>query len=290
MVDSQKRIAGAFLIGGAIVATAFLIRMQQTSIPVAGTIAAVGTTDRAHIAVEDADKNGIPDWQDVLLTTEPVVVETSATTTYEAPDTITGKFALRFFEDAIRSKQYGAFGSTPDELIAEATQGLINSAADELFTEKDIEIVAETNETILRAYGNHIASIALSQKSGSESEITILQDAVRYDTKERLADLEPIAASYVNMVKLMLETPVPEAYVKQHLDLLNAYNAIRGDIKGMQKLHEDPLYTFIRVKRYEDDVLGLSNAVLNLFSALYLQDNITWSDKEPASQLVRFET
>ena len=141
---------------------------------------------------------------------------------------------------------------------------------------------------MLKAYGNHIASIALSQEGESESEAIILQDVIRYEDKERLQDLEPIAAGYVQMVKLMLETPVPEAYATEHLNLLNALNAMREDIRGMQKLYEDPLYTFVRLKRYEDDVLGLSNALLGLFNKLHYTDNIEWETDEPASKLVQF--
>jgi len=100
--------------------------------------------------------------------------------------------------------------------------------------------------------------------------------------------LDPIALAYTTMVKEMLEAPVPEPYVQEHLNLLNALNAVREDVRGMQKVDEDALYTLLRMKRYEDDVLGLSNALTALFNALYFKDSITWGDGEPVSQLMTF--
>lgn len=286
MVDSRTRIAGAFLIGGTMVILSF-IAGNKPHADANGSLAAVTVPRREHLQTADDDHDGVPNWQEALQNIDPLILS-KATSTYEAPKTITGKFALQFFEDVIRSKNYGAFGESQEELITRATQELADKATDELFTKKDITTTDLQSPEVLKAYGNHIASIALSQKSGEENEAIILQDTVRYNHRERLADLDPIAASYVEMVKLMLETPVPEKYVTQHLNVLNAYNAVREDIHGMQKLYEDPLYTFIRVKRYEDDVRGMSNAVLDLFNTLYLNDNIRWGEQEPASMLVRF--
>jgi hypothetical protein len=287
MVDSHKRIAGAFLIGGILVVGSFVIASEKKAAQKNAALAAVATIERNHIQITDENEDGVPDWQDSLQKNEPIVVS-EATSTYEAPTTVTGKFALSFFEDFMRSKNYGAFGDTQEELIAKATAALSKQAADELFTKDDLIVTPKTDSATLKAYGNYIASIPLSQKSGTESEAIILQDALRYDDPARLKDLEPIALAYTNMVKLMLETPVPVIYVNEHLDLLNAYNALREDVKGMQKLEEDPMYTFLRLKRYEDDVAGLANAVTNIFNKLYLESEIRWNDGEPVTLLMQF--
>ncbi len=284
MVDSHKRIAGAFLIGGALVATAFFLSRETKGDTQQGTVVEAGAV-RSYIDIEDGDGDGVPDWRDALTNTEPIIID-QATSTYERPKTVTGRFAVDFLEDFLRAKTHGVFGDTQEELIKKTNEALAQSAVDALFVEDDITLVETQDKAVLKAYGNHIAMIALSANGSTDNEVIILQDTLQYNTPERLQDLDPIAADYVNIVKQMLEVPVPSKYAKEHLDLLNAYNAIREDVKGMQKLYSDPMYTFIRLKRYQDDVLGMSNALKNLYDALYLEDKIEWSENEPASRLL----
>lgn len=283
MVDSRKRIAGAFLIGGALVAVAFVMGSQKGTSGQEGSVVAA-TIERSHINIRDTDNNGIPDWRDALKTTQPIVLN-EATSTYEKPKTVTGRFALDFLKDMFRSKMYGSFGASPEELVADATTQLAEAAEDILFTEKDITTIEAQSEETLKAYGNHVAEIALSSVGGEENEVLILQDALRYNEPDRLQGLDPIAGSYAEIVERMLQTPVPARYVKEHLDLLNTYNALLEDVLAMQKVYDDALYTFVRMKRYQDDVLGMRNAIAQLYDALYLKDNVQWQENEPASAL-----
>lgn len=281
MVDSQKRIAGAFLAGTALVAFAFIISRESSAQDLGGIV-----VERKDIKTSDSNSDGVPDWQDGLMQDEPIILPT-ASSTYEEPTTVTGKFALRFFEDYVRSKAYGAFGDTNDELVNEATSILAEQAADELFTEEHIVVFPQNDTQTLHSYGNQVALIILAHPNKGDSEAIILQDYMRYGKPERLLDLKPIALAYTTMVKELLETPVPEGHVVQHLNLVNALNAIREDIRGMEKVEEDPLYTLLRMKRYEDDVLGLSNAFTQLFNALH-DKNVRWSESEPVTELITF--
>ncbi len=283
MVGSRIGIAAAFLVGGVLVTGAFIMGAKKHEAQ-AGMI--VSVPERDHIAIEDANGDGIPDWREALQKTDPIIISgATSSEPYERPKTVTGRFALNFIEDILRSKMYGSFGDTQEELVAGATADLVSASQDTLFTEEDVNITEAVTPDLLRSYGNHIASIALNAKGGSDNEAIILQDALRYNDPNRLLDLEPISASYVDIVKRMLETPVPERYLKEHLDLLNAYNALREDVSAMQKVYDDPLYTFIRMKRYEDDVAGMAYALSQLFDALYLRDKIEWQEGESAAQL-----
>lgn len=285
MADSRKRIAGAFLIGSALVAGAFFISRQSSAQVENGAV--VAAPERTYIPASDSNADGVPNWRESLLTTETITLtDDTATSTYERPTTITGKFATNFLEDMLRARTYGQFGDSQEELVEGAVNELIEDSQDVLFTEEDITLIENEDEFILRSYGNHVAAIVLSQNTATDNEAIILQDALRYNDPERLKDLEPIAASYVYMVKQMLEAPVPQTYTKEHLDLLNAYNAIREDIHAMQKVYDDSLYTLVRMKRYPDDVLGLYNALSNLYFNLEHQDQIIYAEGEPAQKVM----
>jgi hypothetical protein len=111
---------------------------------------------------------------------------------------------------------------------------------------------------------------------------------MRGNDPEKLAELNPISASYVHIVQELLKTQTPSTYFKEHLDLLNSVNAVLEDISSMQNVEKDPLYTLIRMKRYEDDVMGMGNAINNVYSRLYLRDGIRWEQGEPVTKLIAF--
>lgn len=287
MVDSKIRIAGAFLVGAALVACSFAVSRNTASERLAANATSVTEApERTYIDVADSNSDGVPDWRDDIQATDPIRVP-QGTSTYEAPTTVTGKFAVDFYEDYIHSKTAGPFGTNKDELVKKAVQKLAQKATDELFTQKDISLFPLNDTPTLHAYGNQVASILLSHPNEGDNEAIILQDYMRYHKKERLADLDPIALAYTTMVKDMLAAPVPQKYVKQHLDVTNALNAVREDVRAMQEVDEDALYTLLRMKRYHDDVVGLSLAIKNLFNALYLE-KVEWSESEPAGQLTAF--
>jgi hypothetical protein len=286
MVDSQKRIAGAFLVGAILVSMAFVIRGNNASRALVqeGT---VSIAPRTYIPIQDDNNDGIPNWQDELTGPEFIEIPT-ASSTYVEPTTVTGKFAVSFFEKFLRTKVYGVFGGTKEELVANASQELAEKSKDILFTSDDLTVFSSNNTQALLTYSNHVANIILAHPTKSESEALILQDALKYDKPEKLEELKPIAQAYTDMVKAMLETPVPSSYVDEHLNLTNAMNAVREDIIGMQKVNEDALYTLVRMKRYEDDVLGLSNTLTTLFDTLYLTDGVRWNEGDKVLLLMTF--
>jgi hypothetical protein len=286
-VDAQKRIAVAFLVGATIVAGAFVIRSSKSTRDGAGAITTNKSAERTFIETRDSNNDGVPDWQDEIIKEKPLVLPTGSST-YKEPTTVTGKFAVQFFEDYMLSKTNGEFGDTKEELIAKATERLKQQAIDEIFTEKDITIFPDSDSKTLHDYGNRIANVILAHPNSGDSESIILQDYVRYQKPERLLELDPIALAYTTIVKDLLATPVPKTYIKEHLDLVNAVNAVKEDVRAMQQIEEDPMFTLIRLKRYEDDGRGLSNALSNLFNTLYLRDTIRWDTGEAVTNLIEF--
>lgn len=286
MVDSQKRIAVAFLVGAILVSAAFFIRGNSVS----GNYeddSTIVVAPRTHIEIEDDNSDGIPNWQDELAGSEFIEIPT-ASSTYVEPTTVTGKFAVSFFEKFLRTKAYGIFGGSKEELIANASQELVKESEDILFTKDDLTVFSSNNAQALITYSNHVANIILAHPTKSQNEALILQDSLKYDKPEKLQELKPIAQAYTDMVKAMLETPVPSSYVDEHLNLTNAMNAVREDINGMQKVNDDALYTLVRMKRYKDDVLGLSNTLTTLFNTLYLNDSIRWNQGDAVLELMTF--
>jgi len=287
MVTSRAKIIAAFVVGVLLVILAYWLRVQNPTTAVGGNLAVVDRGSvRQHIDTADQDQDGIPDWQEALQRTEPVTIE-SATSTYEVPDTLTGQFAIQFFQDMVRSEQYGAFGSNPEELVGYAAQTFAAEATDTLLGANDIVLNDDTSQAAIKAYANQMASIALDYTIpvGAPNELEILKQALDTGNAETLNQLEPYIDGYERILARSLAVPVPRTYSKEHLDLVNVYQAILNDIIAMRGSYDDPLNALIRIKRYQEDASTLSIAVLNLYQRA-LSDGIRFNASDPANQFL----
>jgi hypothetical protein len=266
----NPKIVGATIIGFALVAGAFTISSltsdKTTTLQPAALVAS--TPARSPITVSDKDDNGIEDWRDEFVTSAPVILNT-ASSTYNTPDTLTGQMSISFMENIIRSRNYGPFGRSQDEVIADTVNTLVRETEAELYDTPDITIMEQWEDQDILNYANTVAStIYLHNVSGLEGELVILHDILTTNNPERLTELRTIATTYQNYRDDTLKIPVPAFLIKEHLDLINTYQAIYTDITAMTIVFEDPAVSLLRVKRYQDDATGLSYALQNMFLAL----------------------
>jgi hypothetical protein len=269
----NPKIIGACVVGCALVAGAYTLsnfgasRFQSSNQSAA--VVASETTPRVAIAVTDTDKNGIEDWRDEFVTADPIII-VQATSTYTPPDTLTEELGVNFIESYIRSKTYGPFGRTSDEVIDDTVNILTQETAHDLYDTPDITIMREWEDQDIRTYANTLA-LAITNNNQSditEGELFILYDVVTNNATDRVEELVTLASTYKEMRDVSLSVPVPAFMVKEHLDLINTYHAIYKDIEAMTLSLDDPAFALLRLKRYEDDAAGLGYALENMYQAL----------------------
>jgi len=269
----NSRIIGACIIGFALVVGAYTFSnfgQPRTATQQSAALVAADTTPRVAIAVQDVDGNGIEDWRDEFITTEPIVINENPAD-YEPPSTLTGQLGINFFQDYLQSKTYGPFGREQEEVITDTVEVLTQQTAYELYDTPDIIILREWEDADIVRYANTIAlAMTNNNVDGSAAELDILQQTL--ETKEpnpaNIAELQALSNAYQAMRDQTLSTPVPAFMVKEHLDLINTYNAIHEDIKAMTIAANDPAFALIRLKRYQDDAAGLGFALENIYTGL----------------------
>lgn len=266
----NPRIVGACIGGLALVVTAYYFSNLDQAVPLDGSLAVVAgqAPDRTYIESKDSNQDGVPDWQEALRSTEPLIID-QATTTFEVPDTITDQFAVEFFESFVRSKSAGPFGNSNEEIASNAVARLEAQTREEIFGPEDILEVTTSEQTNLQIYGNKIATIITTgyvQNTKNEAEITL--DAIRSQDKTKLAALDEKIVAYQNFVDQMLNLTVPQGFLQSHLNLTNSFNAVLNDIRAMQSAFEDPLGALVRLQRYQEDVQALSISLDQLLNQL----------------------
>ncbi|USN89149.1 MAG: hypothetical protein H6780_01885 [Candidatus Nomurabacteria bacterium] len=285
----NPKIVGATIIGFALIGGAYTLSSLNNPRTVSQP-AAIGAVapERVAIAVNDEDQNGIEDWRDDFVTTEPIVLNNSASSTYEQPTTLTGQMSIHFLEDVIRSKNYGPFGKSEEEVVQYTVNSLAEQTNIELYDTPDIDIMNDWDQQDVRNYANTLAAILIENSTpGTENELTLMNDVVVNGNREKIAELEAIAVAYEGYITDTLKVPVPSFLVKEHLDFLNTLTAIHADIAAMSIALDDPVVALLRLKRYQEDVRGLGLAMQNMYASLEPYAPLIKKD-DPAALFVVF--
>jgi hypothetical protein len=293
-LKENPRVFGAFLIGGAMIWGAFLVnnfgvspeRSPSTSVAIVTEL-----PQRQFLPVVDADNNGIEDWREEFVLNEPILVPAGIEDIiidYEEPDTVTGQMSVRFLESILRSKISGGIGPTPDVTIARTVDQIATTINSEpLYNRSQITTTVTTPDSI-RTYANTMGSILLNNNVPNyESELTIINRALQNEDESELQRLLPLTSMYRALRDQSLQVPVPDTFIKEHLDLINTYHASYKSLSDTQLAFEDPVLSLMRIKRYQDDADGLGNALTNMFNALIPYANLFTPD-DPAVAFVVF--
>lgn len=293
MRQSNNTIIGALAVGIAITGGAYLAKNfgnpTNRYAPEPGTESTLVATipTRQPIAEVDTNNDGIPDWREQVLSSAQIITA-NASTSYSTPDTLTAQVAVGFFQNYVNARGYGAFGATPEEVIEDTVDQLGTYASDTMLDSRDVQIGTDDSPQAIRIYANAMA-LAISEYGveGLEGEVPVLQGIVQQGDFSRLSEIETIARIYKNTLEKSKQITVPPILLKEHLDILNIYNALYNDALGMTQIQKDPVATLIRLKRFEDDSQGAALAFQNLYLALEPYGSV-FKENDPALRFVIF--
>lgn len=293
MVINQK-IIGAFVVGFALVAGAYTVSnfnapmIDTNNEPVYG-LAAASAPVRNYIAVTDNDNNGVEDWREEFVNNTPIVVDNNVEgpVQYTPPTSITDTIGIQLFQNFLQAKGRGGVGPSTDQVVTNTAELLRSTAVqDYIYKLNQIQVIPVSNDAI-RTYANTLGQILINNNVQSEGELVIIQRAMQTEDPKELEKLEPLINMYKNLRDQTLATPVPAGFEKQHLDLINVYNAVYATLDGMKLAFSDPVVALLRVQRYQDDTKGLQIALQNMYSA-FIPHVRLFTENDPASVFLVF--
>jgi hypothetical protein len=274
---SNFKVLGAFAVGAILVTGSFLAANAKPVVGVNSASLSVTTVEtplRAPITVKDSNNDGIEDWQEVFMSDVPLF-GSEATADYTLPETLTGSIGVSFFEQVLSAEAYEGIGRSKEQIIEDTVTKISTYAADKIFSVSDLTLKSDTSPEAVKTYANlHAEAIIGSGVPGLRHELDILREILNGKTEPGLQELDLISKVYLNTRDQVLLIPVPNTLAKEHLDLINVYNALYNDISAMTKVVSDPMLTFVRMKRYQEDGAALRLAYQNMYLALkpYISD------------------
>jgi hypothetical protein len=290
----NQKILGAFVVGFALVAGAYTLSnfnapaIDTQNEPLYG-ITAAGVTERTYISVTDADDNGIEDWREEFVNNEPLIInsEVAGPVQYTPPTSVTDTVGIQLFQNFMQAKGRGNVGPTTDQVVTDTAELLRSTAvSDYIYKANQIEVINRDDASI-KAYANTLGQILINNNVAGEGELEIIDRALRTENVAELDKLDPIIAMYKNLRDQTLATPVPAGFEKQHLDLVNVYQAVYSTLEGMKQAFADPVVALLRVQRYQDDASGLGIALQNMYIALSPYTRL-FAENEPAYVFLAF--
>ncbi len=223
--------------------------------------------ERTHIKVADENNNGIPDWQELIVPSGDValILENSGGD-YEKPSTLTGQASVEFIKQLIDMKSGNSFATSEEEFVEQFAGNVLRGTEDVKVTMRDITTTPATDPESVRTYVNAVATIFISEGfiESAGDEIVILNEAVETNSAQKLSELSRISSQLTRSIERTKAIPAPQNMTTEHINILNTATSLRNDILGMEQLFADPMYAFVRIRRYEQDTVNITEAFFAL--------------------------
>ncbi|MEK9161071.1 MAG: thrombospondin type 3 repeat-containing protein [Patescibacteria group bacterium] len=296
-------IAGSLVVSLALVTTAFVISSKSAEVSAQNAEELL----RAY-ATKDTDSDGLPDWQEQLYNTDPknpssvdpsmtdseavaaglvkpkfestdvsvAVPIDSVPGVQAAPETVTDRFARKFFEEYLLMR--GPSGLTTDSLLSfintKVAELAANNEIPKAYTNKDVR-ASTSGEVGLRAYatGADLALIA-STNNATEDAMYYFGKVTYENDTTALTQLKAIGAAYEKVAESYIRIPAPPELALIHLRFANALALMGTVINDLVAVNEDPLRAFLVLGQYEYAAKEMADSIL-AFDAVYDAAKIT---------------
>ena len=246
----------------------------------------------------DTDNDGLKDWEEVLLKTDPKNPDSDGDGTNDGdevnqnrnplvvgPDdsigetsegklaiasepiieskTVTEDFAVELFSGYLELKNAGTLTTyTGDQLIDEVVNKAVKDTVTQTYTLKDLSVVKEPSIETISTYDTEFTHI-LRPDPSAENDVVVLKRIVETENIEELSILDTSIKRYEKIVSEMLLLTVPEPIAKEHINATNALAAVTENIRGMRTVFVDPLRALINVKEYtENESVFIQNMIV----------------------------
>lgn len=210
---------------------------------------------------DDTDGDGLKNWEEVLMKTNPNVKDNPNQNTNNEieetsvvvlakddplndPNNLTAQFAKNAYTLAgyLESK-----GVSDDQTIKEVSKGLVDGEIAKLlikrYSEGDLNITTKGDNVTLKNYGNQLAGFI---DTSFKVALAINEEEIlnTYNTSKNVSDLNKLKTKIDSLTTLqnnLKGMTVPRLAVNNHLDILNRTNSYTTVLKNIYTAPTDPM-------------------------------------------------
>lgn len=277
-------IAGALIIGGAVIVGAFIVT-QDVSLPVAERVVASPTAAlREQVIEKDSDGDGLRDWEEELWGTDPFKVDTDGdgvldgeyvrnrVADKEVEEIVnfedlnfTQRFSREFFGEFLEARADGEVTAAEQERLLVSLLSGVDASLPRAQAPSTLQTTVTSEESV-SAYVRDLAAaiITASPEGITESELDLLERGLEEKDPALLEDVSRIGGGYGELADALKEITPPSQLRNAHAGLITASTRLSVIIESFGAAYEDALLALAYLPSYEPEALRLSDAITSI--------------------------
>lgn len=308
-------IISALIIGGAFFFAEYRNKNKESLVYNSETLKGADTIS-PDLQDKDTDGDGLKDWEEVLLGTDPNNKDTDGDGTpdgkevslgrnplVKAPNdgpksisnassseneevlTATDKIARDFFARYMELRQMGMSKDkySQNELVGQVLSSGIVIGSPKKYTERDVIVTTENSLEGIKKYGDDVGRIFKTNTlTESRNEAAIAKDALDTENYGKLGEIDPIIKSYQNIISALLKVKTPSLMKDKHLSLVNSISELLFSATSLRKIDVDPV---LGIKGLSEYIIGFKdlNSSINDIRTYLASSGISYSTIEGGS-------
>jgi hypothetical protein len=207
------------------------------------------------------------DWQKVLVgagvgsSAKNGSLNSGTASTKTQPLTETAKIGQVLVSDYLQLQQSGQPESTDtiDAMVSQALSDPNIVPQTKVYSFSDIKIGKDDSISASIAYGQNLGAL-FKNNNAVGNEATYARDSVEQNDPSILNNIDPIIASYKNILNGLLGMTAPPSIASMHLDLVNAMSERLSVAELLRMVNTDPAAGLEGAGQYLNALQDLSNA------------------------------
>lgn len=311
-------ILGAILVvAGAFALAEFRNKRSEKIIYTAEISTSTPSSISPELANQDTDADGLKDWEEVLLGTDPRKADTDGDGTPDGKEVTSGRnplvkgpndnaksgssdatarakltqtdiVARDFFARYMELNQMGLASDSQSqaELIGQVLKNGMVLSTPKVYAEKDILVSQDNSIEAIRKYGNEVAAIFKKYNNPkARNEVMIAKESLDNENPDGLKEIDPIILAYKNTLTGLLKTPAPQTLSDNHLQIINAMSTLVFSAESLRKIDKDTLAGIQGSSVWLAAASSL-NKSFNFLKATFTSHGIVYGPEEPASYFI----
>lgn len=255
MILPSKKVLSIFILVAALVA-AIIITFGRDK-----ASSAINYTSNL-VAGEKVKIPENPNWQNELsgiaINTEPAQVEDASST----PETATDAISTALMSNYLALKQSGTLDTTSTQKLLDQTVGLFDQFGSKVVLNTNLNVIPDNGKQSIADYGENLGNILRNDKPKVViDERQVITAAISSNDPSKMAELDAVIAVYEKMANDFTKMPVPQIFVKAHLDLVNGLNNLVLSLTEVKKVLNDPVSGLTALQTYGKSAVAFTQAM-----------------------------